>query len=120
MTYQSCITMVDTMQPNKVPTTIKKRWLSELEGRLQVEMEGASPEELYPPEEAEELFIQDPDTLTAPFPFDNIYWMYLLAMLDFLAGDSARYENSAALFNSAYQNYAKWVARQQNAGRQSR
>jgi hypothetical protein len=32
-----------------------------------------------------------------------------MAMMDYVNGDLARYENSAALFNIAYQNYGKWL-----------
>lgn len=106
MTYETCMYMVDQLQPNQVPQPVKNRWLGELEGRVQVELEGASPSNLMPPE-----LLGEDITLSAPFPYDNIYWLYLLAMLDFASGDGARYENSAALFNAAYHNYAKWVAR---------
>jgi hypothetical protein len=37
--------------------------------------------------------------------------MYLLAMVGFLRGDVVRYENAAAMFNVAYQNYGKLLKR---------
>lgn len=46
-----------------------------------------------------------------PFPYDQIYWMYLTALLEYARGDSARYEIGAALFNAAYRNYAKYLVR---------
>ncbi len=104
MTYDTCMFMADTLMPNRVPVSVKHRWLGELEGRIQVELEGVSPSSLTPPEERKDLI-----TLSAPYPYDRLYWLYLMAMLDFINGDSARYENSAAMFNTAYQNYAKFV-----------
>ena len=102
MTCDTCMSIADTLAPNRVPEQIKRRWLCELEGRILVELEGVSPETLTPPEETQ------PATLSVPYPYDRMYWMYILAMLDYVSGDGARYENSAALFNSAYQSYAKF------------
>ena len=57
-----------------------------------------------------------PDTpadtsLTAPYPFDQLYWQYLLAMVSHTCGDNVRYENTALLFNASYQSYGKWLKR---------
>ena len=49
--------------------------------------------------------------LCVPHPYDQIYWMYLLAMAGFVRGDSTLYENAASMFNMAYQNYGKLVKR---------
>lgn len=107
MTYDTCMSMVDTLTPNQVSAAMKRRWIGELEGRIRVELEGVSPSSLTPPEE-----ITGDAELSAPYPFDRLYWLYALAMLDFVNGDGARYENSAAMFNSAYQSYAQWRLRE--------
>jgi hypothetical protein len=49
--------------------------------------------------------------LTAPHPYDRIYWLYLMAMMDYVGGNAARYENTAALFNAAYRDYGKYLKR---------
>lgn len=108
MTYDTCMSMADTLTPNRVSREVKRRWISELEGRIQVELEGVSPSSLTPPEAT-----SDEVVLSAPYPFDRLYWLYVVAMLDYVHGDNARYENSAAMFNSAYQTYAKWRIREQ-------
>ncbi len=107
MTIESCLQLVDTMLPNGVASTIKRRWLSEIEGRVRVELLGLSPAEIRPfgadtPADTE---------LCVPHPYDQLYWLYLMAMMDYMDGDEARYENSAALFNAAFQTYAKWLKR---------
>ena len=107
MTYVECTSMVDTLAPNCVPLDVKRRWLGELEGRVMIELEGVSPSALSTPEEDSEM-----PYLSAPYPFDRMYWLYIMAMLDYVNGDSARYANSAALFNTAYQAYAKWRMRE--------
>ncbi len=106
MTYDTCMSMADAVTPNQVADTVKRRWVGELEGRIMVELEGVSPSSLTPPEEEGQ-----PPYLSVPYPFDRLYWLYVAAMLDYVNGDSARYQNSAAMFNSAYQSYAKWRIR---------
>ena len=49
--------------------------------------------------------------LTAPAPFDQLYLLYVMAMMDHTEGDTARYENTAILFNAVYQGYGKWLKR---------
>ena len=49
--------------------------------------------------------------LTAPAPFDQLYLLYVMAMMDHVEGDTARYENTAVLFNAVYQGYGKWLKR---------
>ena len=101
MTINTCLSFVDGILPNAVPRATKCRWLGELEGRVRVELLGTAPDE-----------VADGDTeLSVPFPYDQIYWMYLTALLEYARGDSARYEIGAALFNAAYRNYAKYLVR---------
>lgn len=107
MTLKTCIELVDKMAPNSFDKTIKLRWLSEIEGKLQIELCDRS---------ISELVEYDSDTsedtkLLIPFPFDQIYWMYLIAMLDFANGDNVHYTNSSELFNTVLDSYSKWLIR---------
>jgi hypothetical protein len=34
-----------------------------------------------------------------------------MAMMDYVGGNAARYENTAALFNAAYRDYGKYLKR---------
>lgn len=108
MTIETCMRLVDEMEPNGVPSEIKLRWLSEVEGKVKVELLGEDPAQVA---------LLDTDTpvtteLEAPHPFDQLYWLYLVAMTDCMNGDVARYENAATLFNAAYQNFGRWLKRQ--------
>ena len=110
MTPEICMTLADTLSPNNVPTFMKERWLSELEGHILVELRSHDPEALdFDGEKGETL------TLSVPFPFDRLYWMYLVAMVDFWHGDITRYKESAELFDHAYESYAKWCKRERRA-----
>lgn len=106
MTVNTCLSFVDILLPNAVPTEVKKRWLLELEGRLRVELLGEGADL-----QAEVIALSDEEALSAPFPYDQIYWMYLVALIEYESGDYARYENGAAIFNAAYRNYAKYRIR---------
>jgi hypothetical protein len=107
MTIRSCIAFLDALHPNQIDGAIKSRWLCELEGKIRVELHEMPLTRL---EEWEEDVDEDAG-LIVPFPYDQLYWTYLVAMTHFYHGDGARYENAAALFNAAYQSYAKYLRR---------
>lgn len=50
------------------------------------------------------------EPLPVPPPYDRVYWLYLTAMLHFADGEYDRYQNSMALFNSAYGDYIRRLA----------
>ena len=107
MTIESCMNFVDTVMPNSLPPAVKLRFLGEAEGRVRVELLDEAPDG------GADFDAETPvDTpLTAPHPFDRIYWLYLMAMMDYVGGNAARYENTAALFNAAYRDYGKYLKR---------
>lgn len=107
MTITACLQAAAGELPVGLPTETTLRWLSELEGRVAVELLGESPEEVTP------LTAATPtDTeLSVPHPYDRLYPLYLVAMSDLMMGDVARYANTAALFNEAYRGYGKWLKR---------
>ena len=107
MTIETCVRLVDDMLPNRVPEAVKRRLLGEVEGKVRVELLGEEPD-------ANPLIDGNTsaDTeLTAPAPFDQLYLLYVMAMMDHVEGDTARYENTAVLFNAVYQGYGKWLKR---------
>ena len=108
MTIESCMKLVDAMLPNRVEDSVKLRFLGEIEGKVKVELLG------YSPEETDTFDSETPgDTeLCAPHPYDQLYWLYVLTMMDYLSGDLGRYENGATMFNAAYQGFGKWLKRQ--------
>ena len=103
MTVSACLDLVDSMLPNAADASVKRRWLTELEGRIRVERLG-EPAGSFPALDAD-------SDLLVPAPFDQLYWMYLIALIEYTSGDTSRYANAAALFNTAYQSYAKYLIR---------
>ena len=107
MTIRSCIAFLDALHPNQIDGEIKSRWLRELEGKIRVELHEVPLAQVGVWGEG----VSEDAELAVPFPYDQLYWTYLVAMTHFYHGDGARYENAAALFNAAYQSYAKHLRR---------
>lgn len=95
MTQSEAITAAKTVRPTDLADDILARFLSELEGRVAFELH-------------KDLYWQDNGFLNIKFPYSKLYWMHLVRMIDFAAGDMARYKESSALFESAWQEYANY------------
>ena len=54
--------------------------------------------------------------LFIPAPFDNIYFLYCLAQMDFLNRDYDQYANTYAMYNARLDEYLKYKARTPAAG----
>lgn len=107
MTIETCMNLVNAMHPDGVDPKVKLRFLGEVEGRVRVELLGDPPDGDWDFDESTPTDTE----LVVPHPFDQLYLMYIMAMVDFISGDTARYENGAAMFNTAYQSYGKWLKR---------
>ncbi len=109
MTVTTSIQVADSLVPNHIGEEIKRRWLGDLEGMVRVELM----EE--PTAEVADLTVEGvlptDAPLTIPYPFDRLYWLYLVAMVEQTHGDTTRYANAAAMFNTVYASYAKWLKR---------
>lgn len=85
MTINSLIEKMSLLHPDDIPTSIKYRWLSELDNKKY----------LYPEDGETELEIKS--------PHDNIYELYIVAMSDFFSGDLEKYQESAQKFRIEYE-----------------
>lgn len=125
MRIEECINRTDSTKPNQYSVDEKVRWLSYLDASIKREIidthEQPMPKEdrtiivigdgEIPEEESKEFTGYTPDDmnteLIVPFPFDELYVAYLKAKIDEENGDTARYNNSAATFNSLLADYEK-------------
>ena len=87
------------MRPNTFAYGEKEAWLRELEARIC--------EEIVRTHEGAEAFLagraqEGEDALLASSPHESLYLFYLLARIDLMNGETARYNESAALFNAQY------------------
>jgi hypothetical protein len=110
MTMQTCMELVGKLAPYDAEPALVTRLIGEIEGKVRVELLGEAPESL--PDFSGE--IPCGIALCVPAPFDRLYWLYVLAMLESLRGNVTRYENLAALFNGAYLDYGKWLKRRED------
>ena len=108
MTIKDCIDIVDNIKPNQYTVKDKVMWLSFLDeiiinevlkthegydGRYD-DFEGYSEEKLSVP-------------LIVPSPYDRLYTAYLKMKIDSENGETARYNNSAALYNTYMMEYRR-------------
>ena len=108
---QEVLSKVDNIKPNGYSDEQKTAWVNKVEGMVQVEIM-----ELL---EAD-VIIYDWSTdaemeLLVKHPYSDIYEYYVLAMIDFMNGDVASYQNSMMMFNMTYEEYGKWYKRNKQA-----
>ena len=109
MTIKECIDIVDDLKPNQYSTKVKVMWLSFIDeiiindvlkthkgydGRYD-DFTGYSEDKLSVP-------------LIVKSPYDRLYTAYLKMKIDAENGETARYNNSASLFNSYLMEYKKF------------
>lgn len=109
MTIKECIDNVDNIKPNEYSVEDKVQWLSFIDliivndvlkthegydGRYD-DFTGYSADKLSEP-------------LIVPSPYDRLYTAYLKMKIDGENGETARYNNSASLFNSYMMEYRKF------------
>lgn len=107
MTLQQAIDYADGLKPNAFTNDQKINWVNELEGKLQANV--------YHTKQAEMIRYTTVDgdkELLAAFPHDKMYWMWLGAMIDFANGDYDKYQNSMAMANNAYSEFASYEMRE--------
>lgn len=130
MTIREAIDRADTLKPNQYPDELKIQWLSELDNRIYNDLflthednpyetpsdvpNSNTPLEDSDDEETPTLsfpYTDDSVYLLAESPYDVLYPSYLKAKIDELNEETTRYANSAATYNSQYQDYARWYNR---------
>lgn len=110
MTLIQAITNADSLRPNAFGFAQKVYWVSELDGRVK--------REILDTHEGFEGVLFDGYTdddggreLLVPEPYSCIYAYWLFMKMDFMNGETARFNNSAIMHNTAWLNYANYVNR---------
>lgn len=108
MTVKECIDRVDAVKPNTYSTEDKRRWLSFIEAHVIDEIinthEPVS-RHIYDFEPFEDYDMEV--LLQAKFPYDELYISYLKMKIDEENGETARYNNSVAVYNAMWDSFAK-------------
>lgn len=105
MTANAVIEYVDGIKPNIFSEEDKFGWINRLNGMISTTVHGES--------EAVQLkFPADGDTeLIVPFPYDDVYWMYVAAMIDLHNREYSGYNNFASMFGDKLDEYKAYYIR---------
>lgn len=109
MTIKECIDNVDNIKPNQYGTREKVLWLSFLDETIINDV--LKTHEGYDGRYDDFTgYTEDKLTVTliVPSPYDRLYTAYLKMKIDSENGETARYNNSAALFNTYMMEYRKY------------
>lgn len=100
------IEYVDKVKANAYGPEEKFRWLSELDGLIRrvVWQEDGAVAYSYPEDADCELLV--------PYPFDDIYSLYVQAKIDFYNKDYNDYNNAVAVFQERFEEYKKAYIRE--------
>ena len=101
------ITNIDNLKHNTYSQNDKVQWLSRLDSnvkRLVIDTHEGGEEVSFAGYTAE----TDPNTeLLVEEPFDDVYLRYLEMQIDYANGEIEKYNNSALLFNEAWNTFQK-------------
>lgn len=108
MTIKECIDMVDNIKPNQYTIKDKVMWLSFIEEIIINEVlkthEGYDGRyDMFSGYTEDRISV----TLIVPSPYDRLYTEYLKMMIDKENGEIAKYNNSAASYNTYMMEYKK-------------
>ena len=106
MKIRELLAMLDQVRPNAYTDAEKIAMLNTIEGKVYTDIfqkaEGFE-EEFIPFAEGEEE-----RELAVPVPFTELYILYLASRIDFLNGDSGRYNDTIVLLENAWEEYAAY------------
>ena len=103
-TMNSIIEYVDGVKPNAYDDEVKYRWINTLEGLISREVHGVSAPEYNLPDDVDV-------PLMVPSPYDDLYHLYVSAMIDFYNREYNDYNNTILMFNERLDQYKVWHIR---------
>lgn len=111
-TINEVIERVERVKPMvNVEDQDKAKWLIDLDGRIYNELTGRTDPDTLPPRS----WPEDGDKpLLVGAPYDRLYDLWIISMMEFYMREYTDYNNTAMMFNEAYQEFATWH-RQNNA-----
>ena len=102
-TIKQIINRVDAVKPNAFDLETKMAWLTELDGKIAADlflMNIADIRQLECRNAEHEALVG--------YPHEDIYDHYLAAKIDMANGEYDKYQNSMAMYNASYSNFACW------------
>ena len=111
MTIMDALYRIDEVKPNSYSQPEKIKWLSSLDGMIK--------SEIIDTHEGDEDVVFDgygenadlTTVLLVPAPYDDIYIRWLETQIDYSNGEYGKYNNSIAMYNTAYTAFANYYNR---------
>ncbi len=100
MTVRELLETFDACKSNQHSDSVKTAWVNDVEGRVQCEIMGKTPEKFV------KLMSED-DTLTVPDAYSRIYLLYLASMCELASANYDAYESASKAYENAILVYAK-------------
>jgi hypothetical protein len=111
MTLMDAIYRIDNLKPNSYSQEDKIKWLSMLDGTIKAEIidthEGGEGVVFNGYNENTVLTTE----MLVPHPYDDIYIRWLETQIDYHNGEYGKYNNSMAMYNTAYNAFANYYNR---------
>ena len=103
-TMKTVIEYVDRVKPNAYTDEDKYRWINIAEGLVSREVLNDDAPEYNLPEDAD-------TPLMVASPYDDIYHLYVSAMIDFYNREYNEYNNTILMFKERLEQYKVWNIR---------
>ena len=111
MKLREAIDRIDSLKHNTFTTGEKVEWLSRLDGIIKAQVidthEDGDDFPFYGYDEAVDMETE----LMVDQPFDELYIRWMEAQIDYYNGEIARYNNSAMMYQAAYDAYQRYYNR---------
>lgn len=103
-TMNSVIEQVDRLNPNIYLESDKYGWMNTLDGLVAREVMGQEAPAYKEPDDADK-------ELLVPYPYDDLYPLYMSAMIYFYNREYDHYNNVILQFNARYEQFKAWYIR---------
>lgn len=109
-TMHEVIEYVDGVKPNVYSDEDKCGWISRIENTIRIEVHGEEPRKYSFPQDAD-------NELCAPHPFDDVYSLYVMAMIDYHNKEINGYNQTAVLFADRLEAYKRYYIQRNPHGK---
>jgi len=105
MKIREIIERVDRQKPNAFSAEDKVRWISELDGRLGLEVCMMDIAQVQQLRYGMDCLEHEP---LLQFPHDAMYDHWMFAMIDYANGEYDKYQNAMECYNAHYDSFKHW------------
>lgn len=109
MTLGEAMARVERLRPDAYGEEIMAGWLSELDGKYRLSLAGKAGTAYTWPDDAGA-------TLFAPYPYDIVYELYLVCLIDWHNREIEAYQNDKAMFDAADAEFRAWWIQTHGSG----